>query len=336
MSVQEQGESKMHGNSKRIVITGASSGIGAATAEAFARRGARLVLAARDPVALEAVVERCRCLGGEASAVPTDVTDPPSVQHLARQATERLGGIDLWFSNVGIGALGAFETVPIEAHRRIVEANLIGHLNDAHAILPIFKAQGHGIFVNMISVGGFAAAPMAAAYSASKFGLRGFSQALRAELASWPDIHVCDLYPILVDTPAFHHSGNFTGREVSVTSLSLDPRQVAEAVVRLADRPRKATAVGAPLLAMKLAQFVAPNLVAAITGRVIRMGLGQEGSAAVSAGNLFQPPPGETGRVDGGFRAKRRRRGLQVAAMVAGAAALGFGTTLLARRVSQA
>ena len=105
----------MRGSSKRVVITGASSGIGAATAEAFARRGARLVLAARDPVALEAVVERCRCLGGEASAVPTDVTDPPSVQHLAGQATERLGGIDLWFSNVGIGALGAFETVPIEA-----------------------------------------------------------------------------------------------------------------------------------------------------------------------------------------------------------------------------
>ena len=87
---------------------------------------------------------------------------------------------------------------------------------------------------------------------------------------------------------------------------------------------------------MKLAQFLAPNLTAAITGAVIRMGLGKEGSAPRSAGNLFQPPPGETGRVDGGFRAKRSRRGLQVAAMVAGAAALGFGTTLLARRVSQA
>ena len=121
----------MRGSSKRVVITGASSGIGAATAEAFARRGARLVLASRDALALETVAERCRCLGGEAMAVPADVTDPAAVQRLAERARERLGGIDLWFSNVGIGALGAFETVPIEAHRRVVEANLVGHLNDA-------------------------------------------------------------------------------------------------------------------------------------------------------------------------------------------------------------
>jgi short-subunit dehydrogenase len=320
---------------KRVVITGASSGIGAATAEAFARRGARLVLAARDAVALEAVAEKCRCVGGEAEAVLTDVTDAAAVHRLAERARERLGGIDLWFSNVGIGAVGRFEEVPIEAHRRIVEANLIGHINDAHAVLPVFKAQGRGIYVNMISVGGFAAAPMAAAYSASKFGLRGFSQALRAELTGWPDIHVCDLYPTLVDTPAFHHSGNFTGRAVTVTSLSLDPRDVAEAVVRLAERPRKATSVGAPLLAMKLGQFLAPDLTAAITGAVIRLGLGELGSKPVTAGNLFQPP-GETGRVDGGFRRDGARRSLRFAAF-AGALILGLGTiALVSRRSAQA
>ncbi len=178
---------------KRVVITGASSGIGAATAVMFAARGARLVLAARGEEGLADVVGRCARAGGEAIAVPTDVTDADAVEALAARAREHLGGIDLWFSDVGIGALGKFHDVLMAAHRQIIEANLLGHMNDAHAVLPIFIEQRHGIFVNMISAGGFMATPFAAAYSASKFGLRGFSQALRAELSLYPRIHICDV-----------------------------------------------------------------------------------------------------------------------------------------------
>jgi NAD(P)-dependent dehydrogenase (short-subunit alcohol dehydrogenase family) len=263
--------------------------------------------------------------------MPVDVTDAASVRRLAEQARSRLGGIDLWFSNVGVGAVGRFDEVPAEAHRRVIEANLIGHLNDAHAVLPIFIEQEQGIFVNMISVGGFAAAPMAAAYSASKFGLRGLSQALRGELAGYRRIHICDIYPTIVDTPAFRHSGNYTGSEVSVSSLILDPRKVAEAVVRLGDRPRRSVALGAPLFAMKLAQFLTPGLTAAITGRVIRQGLGNAGPKAPTAGNLFLPPD-EGGKVDGGFRLGKSRRSLRLAAMIGGVAAAGLGIGLIARR----
>ena len=134
-------------------------------------------------------------------AVAGDVTDASAMADVARQAVGFGGAIHVWVSNVGTGAVGAFHEVPLEAHEQVIRTNLIGHMNDAHAVLPIFLRQGHGVFVNMISLGGFAAAPFAAAYSASKFGLRGFAEALRGELVPHRNIHVCDIYPSFVDTP---------------------------------------------------------------------------------------------------------------------------------------
>ena len=206
-----------------VVITGASSGIGRATAEAFAREGSRLVLAARDRLAVEAVAAHCRTLGGDAIATTVDVTDAEAVKGLAQAALDFAGRIDVWFSNVGIGAVGAFHDTPMAAHEQIIRANLIGHMNDAHAAVPVFLSQGRGVFINMISLGGFAAAPYASAYSASKFGLRGFSEALRAELSHHPDIHVCDVYPAFIDTPGLLHGANYVGRELSARRRSMTP-----------------------------------------------------------------------------------------------------------------
>lgn len=173
------------------------------------------MLAARDAAALHEVARTCRELGAEVLVAPTDVTDADAVKDLTRKAMS-FGKIDVWFSNVGVGAVGRFEETPIEAHEQVIRTNLIGHLNDAHAAVPIFRKQGHGIFINMISLGGFASAPFAAAYSASKFGLRGFSEALRAELADERDIHICDVYPTFMDTPGVGHGANYTGRRLSV------------------------------------------------------------------------------------------------------------------------
>jgi len=313
---------------RRIVITGASSGIGAATAEAFAREGARLVLAARSSQALEEVAGHCRRAGADVLIVPTDVTDAAAVAELARQARQWLGEIDLWFSNVGIGVVGKFHEVPIADHHRVIEANLIGHLNDAHAALPIFIEQKRGTFVNMISVGGFLPAPWAVSYAASKFGLRGMSQALRGELAAYPGIHICDVFPTFVDTPAIRHAGNYTGGETSVPPGVLDPRSVARAVVRLADHPRNTTAVGAPAFTMKLAQFLTPNLSARLMNRFMSSYFAKADPAPHTSGNLFAPPA-DDGRVDGGFRRPRQR-----SAAAAGVVALGAiaGGVLLRKR----
>ncbi len=307
---------------KRVVITGASSGIGAATALAFARNGARLVLGARGRAGLDDIAERCRAAGGEAHVRIIDVTDAGAVAQLAAEARDTLGGIDLWFSNVGVGVVGRYEDVPIADHAHVVAANLISHMNDAHAVLPIFLAQDHGTFVNMISVGGFVATPYAAAYSASKFGLRGFSEALRGELSKHPGIHVCDVYPTFVDTPGIDHAANYTGAKLSLPPGSLAPESVAKAIVRLADRPRNTTVVGAPAIALKLSQFVVPNLSAAMMNGFMdrwsdKAERGEDGSGA-----LFAPPAGPSG-IEGGRRHPQRRRKAAALGVAAGLATVG-------------
>ncbi len=311
-----------------VVITGASSGIGQATAEAFARRGSRLVLAARNGEALDKVVRNCERLGGEAISVVTDVTDPVAVKRLAEKANA-LGQIDVWISNVGLGAVGRFEETPIEAHEQVIRANLIGHMNDAHAVLPIFLKQGRGVFINMISLGGFAAAPFATAYSASKFALRGFSEALRAELADKPHIHICDIYPSFVDTPGLKHGANYIGREVTAPPPVLDARRVAEAIVRVAKSPRATTTVGFVTTAARLAHLLAPNLAARMLSRFMTMYFKGAPRVAESDGNLYRPSA-DAAHIDGGLRSPHRTS-LPFLLAVAALAAIAVGATIDAR-----
>jgi short-subunit dehydrogenase len=291
---------------KTVVITGASSGIGQATAEAFARDGARLVLAARGEGALEKVAARCRALGADVIAVPTDVTDAGAVDRLAARARGFGGRIDVWVSNVGVGAVGRYQDTPMRAHEQVIRANLLGHMYDAHAAIPHFLRQGHGIFINMISLGGFAAAPFAAAYSASKFGLRGFSEALRAELAEHPDIHVCDVYPAFIDTPGISHGANYTGRALSAPPPVYDARRVAAAILRLSHAPKPTTTVGWVADATRLAHLLAPNWTTRTMARFMAAYFRRARRAPVTDGNLFAPPAGG-GRIDGGLRSSRQR-----------------------------
>ena len=317
-------------NPLRVVITGASSGIGAATAVAFAKRGATLVIAARGQAGLDDVAARCRAAGGETHVRTVDVTDAAAVARLAEDARDLLGTIDLWFSNVGVGVIGKYQDVPMADHAQVVAANLLGHMNDAHAVLPIFLAQDHGIFVNMISAGGFVATPYAAAYAASKFGLRGFSEALRGELSKHPRIHVCDVCPLFVDTPGVDHAANYTGATLSLPPGSLAPETVAKAVVRLADHPRNTVVVGAPLIALKLNRLLAPNLGAAMMNGFMDVWSRKAERGEDKTGALYQPPATPSG-IEGGRRHPERRRKAAVAA--GGAAGLAaLGTYLWRRR----
>jgi NADP-dependent 3-hydroxy acid dehydrogenase YdfG len=310
-----------------VVITGASSGVGQATAEAFAAQGAKLVLAARNATALREVALRCHAAGGRAIVVPTDVTDARAVQALVRHASGYLGRIDVWFSNAGIGVVGRLHEVPPDLQAQVIRTNLIGHLNDAHAVLPVFIRQAHGIFINMISAGGLAAAPYAASYSASKFGLRALSESLRAELRDWRDIHVCDVYPTFIDTPGLAHAGNYTGYELSAPPPLLDPRSVAKAIVRLAHRPRHTLVLGAPGPLLRLIPAFAPNVVPRALRRLMDVYFRRAASVPRTVGNLYRPKV-PAGGIDGGLR--RRRRPRYVAYGAIGASALA-ATLLLVR-----
>lgn len=290
-----------HSNVSRVVvITGASSGIGRAAALAFAREGDHIVLAARHAEALASVAQECEALGAAALVVPTDVTDAAAVRALAEAAITRYGSIDVWINNVGVGVVGLFDKTPIEAHRRVIESNLIGHMNGAHAVLPHFRGRGQGTLINMISLGGWVAAPYAAAYSASKFGLRGFSEALRAEFSALPGIHVCEVYPTFVDTPGMSHGSNYSGRRIKPPPPLVDPRSVAATLVSLSRRPRAAAYIGAPAFPGIVAHAMAPNLVGRIMMSLMSKAFDVADPAQPTDGNLYEPSRGHA--IDGGFR----------------------------------
>ena len=308
-----------------VVITGASSGVGRCTAHAFARRGARVALAARHPGPLEDAARECRELGGEAITVQTDVTDPDSVRHLADETARRFGGVDVWVNNAGVGAVGGFDEVPLEAHRRTIETNLLGYVYGAHAVLPHFRRQGHGVLINNGSVGAFVPTPYAASYAASKFGVRAFSNSLRQELNGWPDIHVCAIHPFMMDTPGVQHGGNYTGVELKAAPPTYDPRRTAEAIVHLVRHPRRQVLFGVMTKFAAAGYAVTPALVEWAMARFMEGWFRYAHPSPVTDGNLFEPMPGPSA-VHGGWRwdLPRGRSGAMLAlGLAAGVAAAG-------------
>ena len=313
---------------KTVVVMGASSGIGQATAEAFARAGAILVLASRSTDALEALARKCRSIGApNAIAVTTDVTDAQAVRNLAARARSLTGAIDTWVSNVGVGAVGGFVETPIASHERVILANLVGHMNDAHAVLPVFLQQGRGVFINVISLGSFAPTPFAAAYGASKYGLRSFSEALRAELAGHPGIQICDVYPAFIDTPGISHGANYIGRALTAPPPVYDARLVARAIVDVAQRPRASTTVGGATNVIRFVHFLAPQLTTNLAAFLMQAYFARAKKVPRTDGNLFSPPA-RAGGIDGGLRSTRPRLPLMATGLIAIA---GVGAVLLMR-----
>ena len=272
---------------KTVVITGASSGAGRAAALEFAPHGVALVLAARNENALQEIADECRELGATVLIVVTDVTDPKAMINLANAANDWAGKIDVWINNAGVLAAGDFDKMPIEVHTQVIQTNLLGYINGAHAVIPFFKQQKYGTLINNISIGGYLPVPYGAGYTASKFGLRGFSEALKGELAKWPYIHVCDLFPAFLDTPGIQHAGNYTGVQLKPAPPVYDPKRVAQAMVQMAQDPRSTRYVGSASIVLKYVHALFPELTTKITGAVMRKYFSIASPLPSTSGNLF-------------------------------------------------
>jgi NAD(P)-dependent dehydrogenase (short-subunit alcohol dehydrogenase family) len=224
---------------KTAVITGASSGLGRATAIELARRGAHVVVSARRLDELQRTAKLCAEAGGTATCVVADVTVEAEVAGLVDSALNDTGAIDLWVNNAGVTVFGALESAPLSDHRRVLETNLWGAILCARAIVPVFRRQRRGVLINVGSILSKVGQPFVPSYVISKFGLRGLSEALRAELSDLPNVQVCTLLPYAIDTPHFQEGANLIGRKPHAMPPVQQPEEVAQALVGLAERPRR-------------------------------------------------------------------------------------------------
>jgi NAD(P)-dependent dehydrogenase (short-subunit alcohol dehydrogenase family) len=315
------------------VVTGASSGIGRATGLAFAERGARVILAARRADALEDLARQCQAAGGQALAVPTDMTDEAAVTELARRAVERFGRIDIWVNNAGVYLLGLLEATPPEAFRRVLETNFFGYVHGARAVLPHFREQGHGVLINNASVYSHIAAPWLTAYVSSKFAVRGFSEALRHELADLPDVHVCTVSPSPIDTPIFASAANYSGRAAKAPPPTYPPEQVARAILASALHPKRERIVGGAGRLATLMETVAPHQFERVNRRYVnRLQFAAEPAPATD-GNLYAPVSDGRAEARGGWR-RRPDPPIAVRRVVA-AGLVAAGSITIARIVTR-
>jgi short-subunit dehydrogenase len=318
-----------------VVITGASSGIGRATALKFAERGATVVVAARREPLLQSLADECQQRGGRALAVRTDVTEKEQVEALARRAVETFGRIDVWVNNAAVTLFSRFEESPIEDYERVIRTNLFGYIYGARAVLPYFREQGEGVLINNASIVGVISQPYTSAYSLTKWAIRGLTESLRMELLDAPNIYACTVLPATIDTPFFQHAANRTGREVRAMEPVYPADMVADAIVHLSRHPRREVIVGGAGRMLAFQHAMAPRLAERMMARQVEaLHLGRA-PAAPSRGNLFEPMNEGTG-VSGGWQERAMMTGGRRSRALFGLAALSLPVGLyLAQRGSR-
>jgi short-subunit dehydrogenase len=285
-----------------VVITGASSGIGRETALMFGERGATVVLAARNETALASVAKEVERIGGRASAVVTDVARWEQVERLARQAAERFGRIDTWVNNAGVSTYATVEELTVAEIERVIQVNLLGEIYGMKAALPYLKRQGHGTIINVASALAERAVPLQAAYCASKHGIKGFTEALRLELArEQSGITVTLIEPSSINTPLFTHARSKMGVAPMPIPPIYEPRVVAEAILFAAEHSRRTIVAGGAGKLITVMQRISPVLLDRYMLQGDRMVKAQRTDRPDDGrDNLDAPMPG-SGRTTGDF-----------------------------------
>jgi short-subunit dehydrogenase len=253
----------------RILITGASQGIGRSLAELASQRGGRVLAAARSEDLLQELAEQSRARGGVLETVQADVTSPEDRQRLVEAALRHFGGLDILVNNAGIGATGHFADCGPERLRKIMEVNFFGLTETTRALLPLLRKGERPAIINISSIAGKRAIPARSEYSASKFAVQGFSEALRAELAK-------DGIDVLVICPGLTQS-NFSKNMLEQKALvqldhmrGMTSEQVAHATLRAIERGKNEVTLGFKAKLIALVSRFFPRLADRIAARKVR------------------------------------------------------------------
>ncbi len=227
-----------------IVITGASSGIGRATARLAAERGAKLVLNSRGDHDLLELTTALRTRGATVAMMVGDVADPDAMAALAEAARRDMGGFDTWVNNAGVSIYGRIEDVPVADARQLFETNYWGVVNGSLAAVPHLRQSG-GTLINVGSILSDTGYPLQGHYTASKHAVKGFTDSLRLELAhDGAPVSVTLIQPAAIDTPYPQHARSYLGVQPKHLPPVYTPEIVAEAILDCAEHPERNVLVG--------------------------------------------------------------------------------------------
>lgn len=289
-------------NQQVVVVVGASSGIGRATALELSARGATVVVAARNEKGLNEVVEAIKRRGGQATAVTADVAYVEQVKHVADVAVAEYGRIDTWVHASAVYAVARFEDMRPNEMERMIEVNLLGQMYGALAALPYMRKIGRGTLIHVGSVESQVALPLSGIYAASKHGMKGFIDALRLEIErEGLPIAVVNVMPSAIDTPIFDNALTRVGVKPRGTPPIYAPEIVARVIADAAVRPQPEIVVGgggAMLIALqRFAPRVAHALLLGPLG--FESQLTREPRSPDAPNNLFTPTADRNLRIHG-------------------------------------